>query len=322
MKEIWMKNISKHGKNMRKKILNIGSITKDCIITPHETYNQIGGAVYYQLSTLNQLKVPNTSIILIGEDDLEMLNNLDEKTIKTIKTQKTMQYINKYDKDNNRTQKAYLPKEAITPEKIDINMNEYDNAIISPLSKYEIPIKTLKYIKEKNIETTLLIQGYVRDTDKNNNIIKRKWNNYDKYLKYTDILCCDEEELKTALDKKQITDEEIFHLIKKHNLKEIIITKSIHGSSIYTKTEKVNIPCIKTENEIDHTGLGDTYITAYTYKKQETDIYTAGLFASITAKNKLETKGTLKSTKEEIENELDKILNQISQDNKWNHNCH
>jgi len=32
-------------------------------------------------------------------------------------------------------------------------------------------------------------------------------------------------------------------------------------------------------------------------------------------------KGTLKSTKEEIENELDKILNHISQDNKWNYNC-
>lgn len=306
---------------MRKKILNIGSITKDCIITPSEKYTQIGGAVYYQLATLNQLKVPNTSIILIGEDDLEMLDCLDENSIKIIKSKKTMQYINKYDKENNRSQKAYLPKEEITPAKIDINLNEYDKAIISPLSKYEIPIKTLKYIKENNIETTLLIQGYIRDTDKENNIIKRKWKDYDKYLKYTDVLCCDEEELKTALDKRKINDEDIFHLIDKYNMKEIIITKSIHGSSIYTKTEKVNIPCIKTEKEIDHTGLGDTYISAYTYKKEETDIFTAGLFASITAKNKLETRGTLKSTKEEIENELDKILNHISQDNKWNYNC-
>jgi len=306
---------------MRKKILNIGSITKDCIITPSEKYTQIGGAVYYQLATLNQLKVPNTSIILIGEDDLEMLDCLDENSIKIIKSKKTMQYINKYDKENNRTQKAYLPKEEITPAKIDINLNEYDKAIISPLSKYEIPIKTLKYIKENNIETTLLIQGYVRDTDKENNIIKRKWKDYDKYLKYTDVLCCDEEELKTALDKRKINDEDIFRLIDKYNMKEIIITKSIHGSSIYTKTEKVNIPCIKTEKEIDHTGLGDTYISAYTYKKEETDIFTAGLFASITAKNKLKTRGTLKSTKEEIENELDKILNHISQDNKWNYNC-
>ena len=306
---------------MRKKILNIGSITKDCIITPSEKYTQIGGAVYYQLATLNQLKVPNTSIILIGEDDLEMLDCLDENSIKIIKSKKTMQYINKYDKENNRTQKAYLPKEEITPAKIDINLNEYDKAIISPLSKYEIPVNTLKYIKKNNIETTLLIQGYVRDTDKENNIIKRKWKDYDKYLKYTDVLCCDEEELKTALDKNEITDEEIFNLIKEYNMKQIIITKSIHGSSVYTKTEKVNIPCIKTEKEIDHTGLGDTYISAYTYKKQDTDIFTAGLFASITAKNKLETRGTLKSTKEEIENELDKILNHISQDNKWNYNC-
>ena len=41
---------------MKKKILNIGSVTKDTIITTENKYNQIGGSVFYQLSTLIDLK--------------------------------------------------------------------------------------------------------------------------------------------------------------------------------------------------------------------------------------------------------------------------
>lgn len=298
---------------MIKKILNIGSITKDLIITPTNKYNQIGGAVYYQLSTLNQLKIPNTSIIMIGEDDHEMLDEVNTENIKVIRTKKTMKYSNIYDKDNNRTQKAYFPMEEITIQQLDeinINLKEYDKVILSPLSKYEIKSETLKYFKKYGLETTLLIQGYTRDLDKEHNIIKRSWKDYADYLEYSDVICCDDEEIKTALGKNTINDEDLFKLQEKYNLKEIIITKSTKGSTIYSNNKRIDIPCIRTDKVVDPTGLGDTYISAYTYKRRKSDCYTAGLFASITAKNKIETKGTIKCKKEEIEEELEKILNQ------------
>lgn len=97
---------------MKNKILNIGSITKDIIITEDDKYNQIGGAVFYQLCTFNQLKVPYISIIMIGKDDEKILKNIPTSKIKTIKNQTTMQYTNIY-KNNKRQQKAKFPKEKL-----------------------------------------------------------------------------------------------------------------------------------------------------------------------------------------------------------------
>ena len=57
------------GENMNKRILAIGMATIDYIITPSDEYSQLGGAVFYQTATLNQLKTPSISIISIGQDD-------------------------------------------------------------------------------------------------------------------------------------------------------------------------------------------------------------------------------------------------------------
>ena len=87
-----------------------------------------------------------------------------------------MEYTNIYNKQLERTQKAKLPNNPITPEKISekINIKEYDTAILSPLSKNDIPPETIKYLKTNNIKIILAPQGYLRTTDDNNNIISSK----------------------------------------------------------------------------------------------------------------------------------------------------
>ena len=50
-------------KSMNKRILAIGPVTKDYIITPSDKYFQIGGAIFYQTWTLNRLKYNVASII-------------------------------------------------------------------------------------------------------------------------------------------------------------------------------------------------------------------------------------------------------------------
>ena len=84
------------------------------------------------------------------------------------------------------------------------------------------------------------------------------------------------------------------------------MTKAEKGSNIYTKNKKIEIPAIKTKNNIDATGLGDTYIAAYTAKLDSNNIYEAGLYASIASKFKLESKGPLKVDEKLIQKELEK----------------
>ncbi|RAP47474.1 MAG: hypothetical protein BZ136_06190 [Methanosphaera sp. rholeuAM74] len=304
---------------MEKNILVIGPVTKDTNIYPDHQYKQTGGAVYYQHNTLVQLKSKVTSIISIGENDLEILNSFqDRKHIKTIHYTQTTQYTNTYNNKKERTQKAILPNNPITPKKIlntDINLEDYDTAIISPLSKTDIPPKTVKMLKKRGLTTIVVAQGYLRTTDTQNNITIKQWDNHKEILKYTDMISLDEYETKKAF---QINNtEEIHEIIKENKLKKVVITQEKQGSTIYTKQDKTRIPAIKTEKERDFTGLGDTYIAAYIHKKCEKTIdLEAGLYASICAKNKLEEIGTLKTKKEEIEKEYQRTLNHVNQDNK------
>ncbi len=293
------------GENMNKRILAIGMATIDYIITPSDEYSQLGGAVFYQTATLNQLKTPSISIISIGKDDEKLLKDLENTVV--IPTEKTMKYSNIYDKNLKRRQKATLPQNTILPSDISISLENINSVLLSPLSPTDIPPQTITFFKERGIRTILSAQGYLRKTDDDRNIIDRKWKNIELYLKDTDILFLDENEAKKSFNINRITDETVHKIVRKYELEQIIITKAEKGSTIYTKNQRYSIPAIKTEKEIDATGLGDTYIAAYISKLEEcNDIYLAGMFASITAKEKLECIGPLKTNKEKIERELDK----------------
>lgn len=292
---------------MKKRILTIGPVTKDYIITPSEEYYQTGGAVFYQNHTLHQLKEKTSSIISIGENDLKLLDDMP----KNIKLQKiiykqTTQYTNIYNEKLERKQKAILPHNPIKSNQIKLNLKDIHTAIISPLSPYDIPNATITYLKKEDIKTVLLPQGYLRQTNAQQEVISRKWIQKEKYLEDTDILCLDENEYKQTFNT---TLDNANKIVEKYNLKLLIVTRAKKGSIIFTNKDKISIPSIKTNCEVDATGLGDTYISAFISKyKQTKSPKISGLYAAITAKEKLENKGPLKTDKKRIEEELEEIL--------------
>lgn len=292
---------------MKKRILTIGPVTKDHIISPSEEYYQTGGAVFYQNHTLHQLKEKTSSIISIGENDLKLLDDMP----KNIKLQKiiykqTTQYTNIYNEKLERKQKAILPHNPIKSNQIKLNLKDIHTAIISPLSPYDIPDATITYLKKEDIKTVLLPQGYLRQTNAQQEVISRKWIQKEKYLEDTDILCLDENEFMQTFNT---TLDNANKIVEKYNLKLLIVTRAKKGSIIFTNKDKISIPSIKTNCEVDATGLGDTYISAFISKyKQTKSPKISGLYAAITAKEKLENKGPLKTDKKRIEEELEEIL--------------
>lgn len=297
---------------MKNNTLVIGPVTKDKIITKDCEYNQIGGAVYYQTNTLNQLNIPTTSIITIGKNDLELVDSFTNNinNVKKIITDNTMEYINIYDENNVRTQKAKWYNNLITLEKFkefNIDLKEYKTVIFSPLSPYDFSYELLKYIKEHDLETVLVIQGYLREINENNDIQAKPLKNPKKLLEHMDIISLDDNEMRIAFNLKEITTPKVQKIMKKYNLKTIIMTKGKHGSVIYTTDKSIEIPSIKSKKEVDFTGLGDTYIASFIAKKYDTDSNrTAAYFASIISSHKLETKGPVKINRNNVEKELKK----------------
>ncbi len=298
---------------MKNKTLVIGPVTKDVIIKKDDKYNQIGGAVYYQTNTLTQLNIPTTAIITIGKNDLELVDNFTNiNNVKKIITNNTMEYINIYDENNVRTQKAKWYNNSITLEKfeeLNINLKEYKTAIFSPLSPQDISYELIKYIKKQDLETVLVMQGYLREINENNEIQENKLKNPKKILEYIDIISLDDNEMKIAFNLKEITTLKIQKIMEKYNLKIIIMTKGEQGSVIYTKNDSIEIPIIKSKREVDFTGLGDTYIASFIAKKYDTDSNRiAAYFASIISSHKLETKGPVKINRNIAEKELEEII--------------
>ena len=77
---------------MQNKILTIGPITKDIIITPQSRNSQTGGSVFYQSKALHLINTPHDVVLTIADDDLKLLNSFDsQENIKTIITKQTMQ---------------------------------------------------------------------------------------------------------------------------------------------------------------------------------------------------------------------------------------
>lgn len=282
---------------MIKKILNIGPVSQDLIVTPDDQYIQSGGAVYYQSHTLYALNYPHDVVLTIAEDDMEILDDFPSKKnliLQNIKN--TMQYTNIYDEDNNRTQKAIIEDNPIKIETLNnLNLDDYHYVILSPLSKYDITPDMLVFLKNNNLTVVLAAQGFMRTLDSDNNIIKTTWNNKDSFLKNTDIIILDDQETKEAFNLDKITDKHITNIIKKYNLKIFIITMAEKGSIIYTQFSKYTIPAKKTNNIIDPTGLGDTYIASFIGHLNETgEIKKSGLFASYITSEKIQVKGPIK----------------------------
>ena len=143
---------------MKNKILTIGPITKDIIKTPTQTYIQTGGASYYQMWTLYQLKKEATAIITIGICDVEKINDFPEKNnIKPVTSKdKRTEVLHDSDIKTKFDFAFFVDNEAIEIKKTN-QTAEFNSAIISKLVNDfvfagDITEKEFKRLMEKEMK--------------------------------------------------------------------------------------------------------------------------------------------------------------------------
>lgn len=290
----------------------IGPITEDTIIKNNSTYKSIGGAVYYQSSVLEHLKVNTKAIITLAKIDKELLKAFSKNIeIIPIFTEDTIKFQNIYPNSdpNHRIQKAYISYSPIEVENIlDLNLENSDAILLGPLCPYDIPLETIEYLSKFKIPIYLGAQGYLRHL-KNCEIVLRPWDDFQKFLKFIKILFIDENEAKTILGK-QLPLNEIAKTLASFGPEEVIITLGSNGSIIYSKKldEIYKIPAFSPEKIEDPTGLGDTYMAAYAARKLEIeDPEKCGMFATAASVIKLENKGAFNGNRQLIHEKCKKL---------------
>jgi hypothetical protein len=296
------------------KFLIIGPVTRDTILKNGSTCHGIGGPVYYQTNVLSALKTDVTALVTVGMDDDQLIKYFpSDIDLLPIWGEETMQFENLYpdENPNHRLQRACIPSNPIKVSHLsNITLENFDAVLVSPLSPYDVPYETLKYISQQEISVYLGVQGYLRHFE-GYNVVLKPWKNYKKFLECVDFLFLDEVEAGVIMGEPLLPLDEISMNLSLLGPEEVIITRGDRGSIIYSQVQDktYGIRAFPSKETVDPTGLGDSYLAAYAFRRQETsDPYECGIFASLVSSLKLEKKGAFQGSRQEIENKRSKFI--------------
>jgi adenosine kinase len=178
---------------------------------------------------------------------------------------------------NNRQEKQTGFMNPIVPS--DLKDLTHCNAFVCvPITDYEVPVETLKYIKE-NSDGSIIFDAHGPTntiTTKGDRLLKF-WIDRDQWLPYIDVLkmnleesnCCWFEREFDPEDLKDFDEKDISHLPRlaehaiKQGVKSLIVTLDSNGSAVFFEKDgevrQELVHAIRVEHVVDTTGCGDSF---------------------------------------------------------------
>lgn len=263
----------------------IGPITKDKIILANKSMAKIGGTAFYSSITLANLGIKTEVFTKLSAEDKNLFSALKHRNISISPyfCNSTTSFRNIYHGER-REQFVEGIAEPFSVKEIK-SVKDCKIVHLGPLTRKEIPLAILKYLKFRGLIISLDVQGYMRQI-KNNKVRLTDWREKRKFLKYVDIVKADKKEASIITRKK---GEAAAKSLAAMGPKEVLITDGAHGSAIYADGRYFSIPAFTPFVIKDVTGCGDTYVAAYLAKRlKSSDLKECGLFAARCATIKIE----------------------------------
>ena len=181
---------------------------------------------------------------------------------------------------NNRLEKqtAFMPP--IRPCDVDPVLDA-DIFVCVPISDYEVPLETLRYIKENGMPHATIIfdaHGPTTTVTTTGDRLRRFWVERDLWLPYIDVLKMNIEEAGCSWFKNEYGAEDLnkeFHELSEEEMetfarhvlnagvKAVYITLDSRGCMVFychnDQLQSVFVPSVKVEEVIDTTGCGDSF---------------------------------------------------------------
>jgi sugar/nucleoside kinase (ribokinase family) len=276
-------------------ILVVGHLSRDLIVTPESTREMLGGSTAYAMIAPAIGALGAGIVTKVGADfeseyrEVLASAGLDLSGLHAEGPVST-RFINTYDRDGNRTQRVEAVAPRILPE--DLSEHHLSSSIVhfSPLTAGELDADCIEEARSNGALTSLDVQGYLRELGPGGEVLPRIWSERDTILRLVDVVKFHEDELRATYDYESELSvaDRIFSL----GPRIVLITRDRRGSTIYTRNAQVDIPLVLARQEIDATGLGDTYAIAFLLEYMRTaDVKRAGLFAATCSSFVVETAG-------------------------------
>ena len=261
-------------------ILLIGHITRDVIDASLETdYRQLayrlGGTVSFAAVTALRLgRSPTIVTSALTDVDLDELPKEVEYYV--LPASDTTTFANIYTEEG-RVQYCYAQAAQITAQDIPTDFHQPQAVLLGPLvNEIEADVAALFAGKALSVAGP---QGWMRRWDKTGRVYSKPWVNATDILPYLNVLTLSLEDIDYDLTRL----EQFFTYVPL-----VVVTEYRDGSTLYRRQPTGEVIEIKIPprpaNEVDPTGAGDVFATAFMIRLQETDDpVEAARFANVTA---------------------------------------
>jgi len=256
-------------------ILLVGHITRDLVGETPESGHRLGGTVSFAAQTA--LRMTRTPTIITRAAEAADLAELPP-AVKTIvlPSDVTTTFTNVYT-PTGRVQHVYTPAAPIRAEEIAPNVRAPRVVLLGPLVN-EIGPDVPPIFAEETL-VAAVPQGWMRRWDESGRVFAKAWENAEQILPFVDVMVASMEDV----------DQDLSRIVPWFALTPLVVmTEYRDGSTLYQPqadgSVKVTRVAPRPAQEIDPTGAGDIFATAFIIRLQETgDPVEAARFANITA---------------------------------------
>ncbi len=264
-------------------ILLIGHVTRDLVTADQHGPYRLGGTVSF--AALTALRLGRRPTILTrAATDLDLSELPSEVNIQLLPSPTTTTFANIYTSDG-RVQYCYTPALPISAADVPPHLREPKAVLLGPLVD-EITSDVAALFHDP-VLTAAVPQGWMRQWDAEGRISSKPWASADQIMPQLDVLVLSLEDIDNDLRR-------LDPIVATVPL--VVLTEYRDGSTIYRReldgmTSVVKIPP-RPANEVDPTGAGDTFATAFLIRLQETgDPLQSARFANVTASFGVEKAG-------------------------------
>ncbi|MEM7129216.1 MAG: PfkB family carbohydrate kinase [Chloroflexota bacterium] len=256
-------------------LLLIGHVTQDLLDPTPESDYRLGGTVSF--AAITALRLERKPTILTRAAPHTRWDELpDDVDLTVLPSPETTTFANVYS-DEGRTQYCFAQALPIQAADVPRQMQTPNIVLLGPLVN-EIHPDVASLFGAQTL-TAAVPQGWMRRWDETGRVYSIPWETEAAILPYLDILVLSEEDVDSDLSRL----ESAFKTVP-----IVVLTEYRDGSTIYRRTESGEIQRIKIPPrpalEVDPTGAGDVFATAFIIRYQETgDPIHSARFANVTA---------------------------------------
>lgn len=265
-------------------VLLIGNVTRDLIDPDDRTHYRLGGTVTFAAVVTARLGRRPT-IVTYAEPDTDFSVLPPETDLHLLPSETTTTFANIYT-PHGRIQYCFTPAPRIQPADIPPAMRRPSIALMGPIADEIAPAVASIFVEEALVAA--VPQGWMRRWDAKGRVRSKPWDETAaQVLPWLDVLVLSLEDV--DYDWRRLARAFDF-------VPMIVVTEYRDGCTVFQRRPNGMVMETKVPprpaNEVDPTGAGDTFTTAFLIRLQETgDPIHAARFANITASISVEHEG-------------------------------